>query len=147
MELTDHVHVSGVSSVTRSISKPGVYTRNRAGDGAWVWLKNFARLRQLDDMVRRVKALEQELARCGRMTMDANDPGSRVCRTERSEDQTLRRLRWNAMDIQQIQNLRLRSHAGGSGLSKVEARQASGGDQNALTINEPFGQGHFRASR
>jgi UDP-3-O-[3-hydroxymyristoyl] glucosamine N-acyltransferase len=27
-----------------------------------VWLKNFARLRQLDDMVRRVKALEQELA-------------------------------------------------------------------------------------
>ena len=26
------------------------------------WLKNFARLRHLDDMVRRVKALERELA-------------------------------------------------------------------------------------
>jgi UDP-3-O-[3-hydroxymyristoyl] glucosamine N-acyltransferase len=26
------------------------------------WLKNFARLRHLDDMVRRVRALEKELA-------------------------------------------------------------------------------------
>ena len=62
VELTDHVHVSGVSSVTRSISKPGVYTGTVPAMEHAVWLKNFARLRQLDDMVRRVKALEQELA-------------------------------------------------------------------------------------
>ena len=62
VELTDHVHVSGVSSVTRSITKPGVYTGTVPAMEHAVWLKNFARLRQLDDMVRRVKALEQELA-------------------------------------------------------------------------------------
>jgi UDP-3-O-[3-hydroxymyristoyl] glucosamine N-acyltransferase len=60
--LTDHVHVSGVSSVTRSISKPGVYTGTVPAMEHAVWLKNFARLRQLDDMVRRLKVLERELA-------------------------------------------------------------------------------------
>ena len=61
VELTDHVHISGVSSVTRSINKPGTYTGTVPAMAHAVWLKNFARLRQLDDMVRRVKALEQEL--------------------------------------------------------------------------------------
>ena len=62
VELTDHVHVSGVSSVTRSIRKPGVYTGTVPAMEHGVWLKNFARLRQLNDMVRRVQALERELA-------------------------------------------------------------------------------------
>lgn len=62
VELTDHVHVSGVTSVTRSITKPGVYTGTVPAMEHAVWLKNFARLRHLDDMARRVKAIEQELA-------------------------------------------------------------------------------------
>ena len=61
VELTDHVHVSGVTSVTRSISKPGVYTGTVPAMEHATWLKNFARLRQLDDMARRLKALEREL--------------------------------------------------------------------------------------
>lgn len=62
VELADHVHVSGVTSVTRSIREPGVYTGTVPAMEHAVWLKNFARLRQLDDMVRRVKTLEQEMA-------------------------------------------------------------------------------------
>jgi UDP-3-O-[3-hydroxymyristoyl] glucosamine N-acyltransferase len=63
VELADHVHVSGVTSVTRSIKKPGVYTGTVPAMDHATWLKNFARLRQLDDMARRVKALERELAK------------------------------------------------------------------------------------
>ncbi len=62
VELTDRVHISGASAVTRSIKKPGAYTGTVPAMEHATWLKNFARLRQLDDMVRRVRALEQELA-------------------------------------------------------------------------------------
>jgi len=62
VELADHVHVSGATAVTRSIKQPGIYTGTVPAMEHAAWLKNFARLRQLDDMVRRVKALEQELA-------------------------------------------------------------------------------------
>jgi len=62
VELTDKVHISGASAVTRSIKKPGAYTGTVPAMEHAVWLKNFARLRQLDDMVRRVRTLEKELA-------------------------------------------------------------------------------------
>jgi UDP-3-O-[3-hydroxymyristoyl] glucosamine N-acyltransferase len=39
-----------------------VYTGTVPAMEHGVWLKNFARLRQLNDMVRRVQALERELA-------------------------------------------------------------------------------------
>lgn len=61
VELTDEVHISGASAVTRSIKKPGAYTGTVPAMEHAAWLKNFARLRQLDDMVRRVRALEKEL--------------------------------------------------------------------------------------
>lgn len=62
VELTDHVHVSGMTAITRSIKKPGIYTGTVPPMEHATWLKNFARLRHLDDMVRRVRALEKELA-------------------------------------------------------------------------------------
>ncbi|MCB1786509.1 MAG: UDP-3-O-(3-hydroxymyristoyl)glucosamine N-acyltransferase [Gammaproteobacteria bacterium] len=62
VELTDRVHVSGVTSVTRWITKPGVYTSTVPAMEHSIWMKNFARLRQLDDMARRIKQLEQQLA-------------------------------------------------------------------------------------
>ncbi len=61
-ELADHVHVSAMTAVSRSLTKPGLYTSTPPIMEHAAWLKNFARLRQLDDMVRRVKALEKELA-------------------------------------------------------------------------------------
>lgn len=62
VELADGVHISGMTAVTRSINKPGAYTGTIPAMDHAVWMKNFARLRQLDDMARRVKQLEQELA-------------------------------------------------------------------------------------
>ena len=62
VELADHVHVSGVTSVTRTIREPGLYTSTVPAMEHATWLKNFARLRQLDDMARRIRALEKELA-------------------------------------------------------------------------------------
>lgn len=61
VELADHVHVSAMTAVTRSINKPGLYTGTVPAMDHAVWLKNFARLRHLDDMVRRVKKLEKQL--------------------------------------------------------------------------------------
>jgi len=61
VELADHVHVSGATSVTRSIKKPGVYTSTVPAMEHAAWLKNFARLRHLDDMVRRMRRLETEI--------------------------------------------------------------------------------------
>ncbi len=60
--LTDHVHVSGMTAVTRSIKEPGVYTGTVPPMDHASWLKNFARLRHLDALVRRVRSLEKELA-------------------------------------------------------------------------------------
>lgn len=62
IELADNVHISGATVVTRSIRKPGLYTGTVPSMEHAGWLKNFARLRHLDDMVRRVKTLEKELA-------------------------------------------------------------------------------------
>lgn len=62
VELADHVHVSGATTVTRSIRKAGVYTSTVPAVEHASWLKNFARLKQLDDMARRIKAMEKELA-------------------------------------------------------------------------------------
>lgn len=62
VELADHVHISGATAVTRSVREPGVYTGTVPAMDHANWLKNFARLRHLDDMVRRVRALEQALA-------------------------------------------------------------------------------------
>ena len=61
-ELADHVTVSGGSSVMGSIRKPGVYTGTVPSMEHSRWLKNFAQLRHLDDMVKRIRALEKELA-------------------------------------------------------------------------------------
>ncbi len=62
VELTDHVHVSATTTVTGSIRKPGVYTGTIPAMEHAAWSKNLARLRRLDEMARRVKTLEKELA-------------------------------------------------------------------------------------
>lgn len=62
VELGDHVHVSGMTAVTRSIRDPGLYTGTVPAIAHDSWLKNFARLRQLDNMARKLRHLEQEVA-------------------------------------------------------------------------------------
>jgi UDP-3-O-[3-hydroxymyristoyl] glucosamine N-acyltransferase len=61
--IADDVNISGGTRVPKSISKPGNYT-------GWVpfqehadWLKNFSRLRHLDAMADKIRALETRLAK------------------------------------------------------------------------------------
>ncbi|RMG33686.1 MAG: UDP-3-O-(3-hydroxymyristoyl)glucosamine N-acyltransferase [Gammaproteobacteria bacterium] len=61
LELADGVHVSGLTAVSRSLRKPGVYTSTVPAMPHDQWGRNFARLRQLDDLFRRVRALEKIL--------------------------------------------------------------------------------------
>ncbi len=62
VELADHVHVSGMSMVSRSIREPGVYVGSIPAMPHEEWRKNFVRIRQLDEMSRRIKTLEKRLA-------------------------------------------------------------------------------------
>ncbi len=62
LELADGVHVSGLTAVSRSLRQPGLYTSTVPAIPHDQWRRNFARLKQLDDLYRRVKALEKALA-------------------------------------------------------------------------------------
>ncbi len=62
LELADDVHLTARSAVPNSITRPGVYSsgtpiiqENRT------WRKNVVRIRQLDDMARRLRSLEKRL--------------------------------------------------------------------------------------
>lgn len=62
VEIADGVHVSGMSMVSRSIREPGAYTGSIPAMPHETWRRNFARLKQLDDMAQRIRALEKALA-------------------------------------------------------------------------------------
>lgn len=64
LEIADDVHLTGRSAVPNSILKAGIYSsgtpiiqENR------IWRRNVVRMRQLDDMAKRLKNLEKKLAR------------------------------------------------------------------------------------
>ncbi len=61
LTLADNVHVTGMSMVTRSIHRPGVYSAGTPLDTNERWHRNAARFKQLDRLARRVKQLEQRL--------------------------------------------------------------------------------------
>lgn len=62
LQIADDVHVTGASVVTHSIREPGVYSSGTPLEENRTWRKNAARIRQLDDMARRLKRLEQQLS-------------------------------------------------------------------------------------
>ena len=61
LNIADHVHISVATVVTRSISKPGVYSGSFPFDDNAAWEKNAATLRQLHRMRTRLIALEKKL--------------------------------------------------------------------------------------
>ncbi|MFO7581099.1 UDP-3-O-(3-hydroxymyristoyl)glucosamine N-acyltransferase [Guyparkeria sp.] len=61
LTLADHVHVTGMSMVTRSIHRPGVYSAGTPLDTNERWHRNAARFKQLDRLARRVRQLEKLL--------------------------------------------------------------------------------------
>jgi len=62
IEICDNVFVTGMTMVTRSITEPGSYSSGTAMQPAGEWKKSAARIRQLDDMARRLQQLEKRLA-------------------------------------------------------------------------------------
>ena len=60
LTLGDGVHISSCTAVTRSISKPGVYTGLFPIDDNAAWEKNAATLRNLHALRERVRALEKK---------------------------------------------------------------------------------------
>jgi UDP-3-O-[3-hydroxymyristoyl] glucosamine N-acyltransferase len=59
--IADDVHVLGTSLVAASIGAPGVYSAAIPAEPANEWRRQAARLRHLDELVQRVKALEVEI--------------------------------------------------------------------------------------
>jgi UDP-3-O-[3-hydroxymyristoyl] glucosamine N-acyltransferase len=63
LEITDNVTVTGMSLVSQSITAPGVYSSSGTPlEENAKWRRNYARLKQLDDMARRLKHIEKRLA-------------------------------------------------------------------------------------
>ncbi|HEY9199679.1 MAG TPA: UDP-3-O-(3-hydroxymyristoyl)glucosamine N-acyltransferase [Gammaproteobacteria bacterium] len=61
LEIADGTVVTGMSMVTKSITERGVYSSGLAAMPSDQWNKIVARLRRLDDMAKRLQALERKL--------------------------------------------------------------------------------------
>ncbi len=68
LTLADSVHVSAGTLVTKSITVPGSYTGTVPFMPHEDWQRNFARLRHLDAMADKIRALEKRLAQLENMS-------------------------------------------------------------------------------
>jgi UDP-3-O-[3-hydroxymyristoyl] glucosamine N-acyltransferase len=63
--ICDRVVVSGMTHVSSSISEPGIYSGGVIHNDSHSWKKNALRFQKLDELTRRVKALEKRLGEDG----------------------------------------------------------------------------------
>ena len=61
LEITDGVHITAMTLVSKSITEAGAYSSGTAMMPAADWRKSATRFRQLDDLARRLKKLEKNL--------------------------------------------------------------------------------------
>ncbi len=61
LQIGDDVHFTGMAMVTKSFPEPGVYSSGIPAMSNAEWRKNAARFRQLDDLARRLKRLEDRV--------------------------------------------------------------------------------------
>lgn len=61
LEICDGVTVSGFSLITKSITKPGVYTSAIPSQSHRIWMETLANLRALPQWVQKLKAIEHQL--------------------------------------------------------------------------------------
>ncbi len=61
LEIADRVQITGMSMVTQSITEPGTYSSGTPLEANAQWRKNYARFKHLDELWRRMKALEAKL--------------------------------------------------------------------------------------
>jgi UDP-3-O-[3-hydroxymyristoyl] glucosamine N-acyltransferase len=69
IDICDNVFITGMTMVTHSITEPGSYSSGTAMQPAAEWRKSAARIRQLDDIARRLRQLEKQV---GEVTPDGN---------------------------------------------------------------------------
>ncbi len=62
LEIADDVHLTATSGVSHSIREPGIYSSGMPVQENRVWRRNVVRMRQLDELWRRVKQLEERLS-------------------------------------------------------------------------------------
>lgn len=60
LEIADDVHLTGGTLVPKSIKAPGLYSSGMMAQDNRSWRRTHARLNQLDEMARRLKAVEDE---------------------------------------------------------------------------------------
>ena len=63
LEIADDVHITAGSLVTSSIKQAGAYSSSLKAEPAEKWRRNAARLHHLDEVVRRLTKLEEQLQR------------------------------------------------------------------------------------
>ena len=61
LDICDDVVVTAMTLVTHSVRAPGVYSGSLPMDNAAAWRKNSVRFRQLDELARRLAAIEYKL--------------------------------------------------------------------------------------
>ena len=59
--IADDVHLTGMSMVTGSITEPGVYSSGTGLMPSKEWRRSAVRFRQLDDLAKRLAALEKKV--------------------------------------------------------------------------------------
>jgi UDP-3-O-[3-hydroxymyristoyl] glucosamine N-acyltransferase len=59
LEIADDTHVTAMSLVSKSITRPGAYSSGTGLEPHQQWKRNVVRFRQLDDLARRVRRIEQ----------------------------------------------------------------------------------------
>jgi UDP-3-O-[3-hydroxymyristoyl] glucosamine N-acyltransferase len=62
LEIADNVHITGMSLVAQSITEPGVYSSGLTVEPNRIWNKISARLRRIDDIARKLIALEKRIS-------------------------------------------------------------------------------------
>lgn len=61
IQITDNVMIAGAGNVAKSITKPGIYSSLMTVQPHHQWRKNLARIHQLDEIARRLQALENRI--------------------------------------------------------------------------------------
>lgn len=59
LDIVEGSHITAMSLISKSINKPGSYSSGTAMQTSSDWKRSVARFRQLDDMAKRLKALEK----------------------------------------------------------------------------------------
>lgn len=60
IEICDDVQLTGMTYVTQSIDTPGTYSSGVPIEPYPAWRRNYTRIKQLDDMAKRLRALEKK---------------------------------------------------------------------------------------